>query len=38
MNGKSKLRALGLALAMVASAAGTGWVLQLPLTAMLMLA
>lgn len=34
MDGKSKLRALGLALAMVASAAGTGWALQLPLTAM----
>ena len=34
MNGKSKLRAFGVALAMVASAAGTGWALQLPLTAM----
>jgi hypothetical protein len=33
MDGKSKLRALGLALAMVASAAGTGWALHLPLTA-----
>jgi hypothetical protein len=28
-----KLRALGLALTMVAAAAGTGWALQLPLTA-----
>lgn len=34
MNGISKLRALGLALGMVANAASTGWTLQLPLTAM----
>ena len=34
MNGMSKLRALGLALGMVGAAAGTGWALQLPLTAM----
>lgn len=33
MDTKAKLRALGVALTMVAAAAGTGWALQLPLTA-----
>ncbi|WP_298235236.1 hypothetical protein [uncultured Azohydromonas sp.] len=33
MDTKAKLCALGLALMMVAAAAGTGWALQLPLTA-----
>jgi hypothetical protein len=33
MDTKSMLRALGVALTMVAAAAGTGWALQLPLTA-----
>lgn len=34
MNGMPKLRALRLGLGMVVTAAGTGWALQLPLTAM----
>jgi hypothetical protein len=33
MDTTSKLRALGLALTLVATAAGTGWALQVPLTA-----
>lgn len=33
MDTKSRLRALALTLALVAAAAGTGWALQVPLTA-----
>lgn len=34
MDGTSRLRAVALTLALVAAAAGTGWALQVPLTAL----